>query len=338
MAAVEKSRHSCGPWRLFPDVCVEEEGEIGESLFLYTAQRDAGNDVLGKEEIDHDDRHDGHHDHHVDLAHVKVHVIRAAQGSDQDRHRHLVLGLDDQGGDEVVVPRPHKAEDGLHRDGGLHDGQHDPVEGAELARAVDARGLHQGQRQRGLQVAVHEVKDRGGRDGRDDEGPQGVVQAHVGDQPQKAHGGDLGGHDQDGHDEGEGELFQPEIVGIQPIGRQRRKVSAQRRRGRGHDQAVDNALEHGEAAVVGHVFQVFKEVVARQPGKTLLQVGVGPGGVDDQDVKEEQAQKRQDRQHDIGKDRLAHFDASVFHTSAPPFFFAPWAGLTAVSSLPLVIR
>ena len=28
MAAVEKSRHSCGPWRLFPDVCVEEEGEL----------------------------------------------------------------------------------------------------------------------------------------------------------------------------------------------------------------------------------------------------------------------------------------------------------------------
>ena len=169
-------------------------------------------------------------------------------------------------------------------------------------------------------------------------GPQGVVQAHVGDQPQKAHGGDLGGHDQDGHDEGEGELFQPEIVGIQPIGRQRRKVSAQRRRGRGHDQAVDNALEHGEAAVGAPVFQVFTEKVARQPRKTLLQVVGGPGGVDDQHVKEEQAHNRQYRQHYICQDPLSFFDASVFHTSAPPFFFAPWAGLTAVSSLPLVIR
>ena len=115
------------------------------NLLFDAAQGDAGDDVLGQQQIDKDDGDDGHHDHHVDLALVKVHVIGAAQGGDQDGHGHLVLGLDDQGGNEVVVPRPDEGEDGLDRDGRLHDGQDDAVEGHEFARTVDAGRLHQRQ-------------------------------------------------------------------------------------------------------------------------------------------------------------------------------------------------
>ena len=157
----------------------------------------------------------------------------------------------------------------------------------ELARAVDPGRLHQGQRQRGLQVAVHEVEDRRRCDGRDNQGPQGIIQAHVGHQPQEAHGGDLGGHDQNGHDEGKGKLFQLEIVGVQSVSRQSRKVGAKGRRAGGHDQTVEDALEHGETTVVGHVLQIFQEVVSRQPGEAFLQVRVGAGGVDNQDVEKE---------------------------------------------------
>ena len=56
-------------------------------LLFDAAQRDAGNDVLGQQQVDDDDRHNGHGDHHVDLAHVKVHIVGAAQRGDQDSGR-----------------------------------------------------------------------------------------------------------------------------------------------------------------------------------------------------------------------------------------------------------
>ncbi len=67
-----------------------------------------------------------------------------------------------QSGDEVVVPAGHEGEDGLHRQSGLHDGQHDLVKGVELACAVDAGGLHDLHGKGGIQILLHE-EEHGGR-------------------------------------------------------------------------------------------------------------------------------------------------------------------------------
>ncbi len=68
--------------------------------------------------------------------------VRAAQLCNQDGHR-LPFGIvDDQRRDKVVVPRAHKAEDGLHRHGGLEDWQDDRVEGVEFTRCHQC-ALHQ---------------------------------------------------------------------------------------------------------------------------------------------------------------------------------------------------
>ena len=58
-------------------------------------------------------------------------------------------------------------------------------------------------------------------------------------------GRDLVGDDHDSHDEGKGQLFQPEVVCIDAVCRQGGKVGGQQRRAGGDDEAVEHAPEPG---------------------------------------------------------------------------------------------
>ena len=185
-------------------------------------------------------------------------------------------------------------------------------------RPVDPGGLNQLLGQGGLHVAVHEVEHGGGGDGGDNQGNQGVIQPYAGNQPQEAQGGHLGGHDQDGHDKGEGGALQLEVVGVDAVGRQGGEVGHDGGAAAGDNQTVLDALQDGDSRVVDDAFEVGEQAGAGQGGEAQLELRMGAGGVDNQDVEEEQTQKRQDNQHHMGQNGSST-GFFVLHYALPPF-------------------
>ncbi len=165
---------------------------------------------------------------------------------------------------------------------------------------------------------MHEVKHSGRGDGGDNQGKQGVVHTHVGDQAEEAQGRHLSGHDQDGHDEGEGRFFQPEVIGVDAVGRQGGEIGHDGGAAAGDDQAVQDAPEDGDSRVVDDVFKVRHQAGTRQRGEAQLKLRVGTGGIDNQDVEEEQAQERQDNQNDMGEN-FTPVRSLFLHYALPPF-------------------
>ena len=214
----------------------------GERLFLYTTQGDAFDNVIGKKQINDDNRQNGNGNHHVDLAGIKVHVIGATERCNHDWQRLLLFGGNDQRRDEVIVPGTDKSEDCLHSKCRLHDRQDDPIEGGKLVGTVNPSSLNQGHGQRGLHIAEHKVEYGRRCDGRNDQRQQRIIHTHIGNQPEETHGSHLGRHHQDHHNEGESCLFQPEGVSKNSVSSQCGEVSYQSRTGGGNKQTVQDAL------------------------------------------------------------------------------------------------
>lgn len=213
--------------------------------------------------------------------------------------RFFVGGVQHQSRDEVVVPAGHEGEDGLHSQSRLHDGQHDLIKGIELACTVNAGGLHDLHGKGGVQILLHEEKHGGCCNAGNDQGDEAVFQAHLGGQLQKAQCGHLCGHGHDEQGQGKGGLFELEVIGINAVSRQRREVDAERCRAGRHQQAVADAAYHRDVGVRKHVAEVCDDGLARHQREALLNFEVGAGGVDDQHIEEEQAQKADQHQHQI---------------------------------------
>ena len=304
---------------------------------LDAAQSHAADDELGQQQVDDDDRQNGDGHHHVHLAHIELQEVRAAQLGDEDRQGLFVGGVQHQSRNEVVVPACHEGENGLYSQSRLHDGQHDLIKGIKLACAVNAGGFHDLHGKGGVQILLHEEEHSGCRNAGDDQRDEAVFQAHLGDQLQKAQCGHLCGHGHDEQDQGKGSLFEFEVIGVDAVGRQSREVNAERCRAGRHQQAVADAAYHRDVGVRKHVAEVCDDGLARHQREALLDLEVGAGGVDDQHIEEEQAQKADQHQHQIaprtagGQDRLFGLVfRRMCHTYFPPLAAA---FLAAFSSL-----
>ena len=260
---------------------------------------DAFDDIAREEDVHEQHRQDGEQDEHIDLAEVKFRVIRRAKLRDHDGDGLHFRFIEQQRGQEIVVPRLDKREDQLHGNGGLQHGQHDAVEGKELARAVDTRGLHDLHGQDALHVLDHVEEHDRRRDAGEDQRQIAVRQLQLVAQLDKACGGDLLGNDHDGHDEQECEPLELKIVGVQAVGGQRGKIGGQDGRRGCDDKAVEHAARDVDGAVVPRVFEILQKMSLRQRLEAALQICVGPGRVDDQHIEREQAEDRQKDQQRI---------------------------------------
>ena len=270
---------------------------LSNSLPLNAAQCNPSHDIFREKQVDDHNRQDRDGDHHVHLAHVELEEVRAAQLRNQDGHR-LPLGVvDDQRRDKVVVPRAHKAEDGLHRHGGLEDRQDDRVEGVELAGAINARCIDNIPRQAGIHVLLHKEEHGGRGNAGQDQRPQGVGQLHLVHQIQKAQCRHLCRHRHDKQDDRERQLAQLEVVGVDGVGRQRAEIDRQRRAGRRNDEAVAQAGQDRHVGVVGGVVEVDREAAPGQRVKPLLDGKVVVRSVDNEHIEEEQADKAQHKHY-----------------------------------------
>ena len=83
------------------------------------------------------------------------------------------------------------------------------------------------------------------------------------------------------------------------IGGQSGKIGGKQCRGGGDDEAVKHTPGNVDGCIRPGVFQVNQEMPLGNHGKAGLKIGVGPGGVDNQQVKEEQAKNGYDDQAEI---------------------------------------
>ena len=131
-----------------------------------------------------------------------------------------------------------------------------------------------------------------------------------------------------------------EVVGIDAVGRQGREVDAEGCRAGRHDKTVADTDAHRDVGVGQHILEVGEHRLARQQREALLDLKVGAGGVDDQNIEEEQAQKADEHQHQITPRTARGQDCffgscfrSVCHIHLPPFaalaatFFAAFSSL-----------
>ena len=304
---------------------------------LDAAQSHAADDELGQQQVDDDDRQNGDGYHHVHLAHIELQKVRAAQLGDQDGQGLFVGGVQYKRRNEVVVPACHEGEDSLHSQRRLHDGQHDLIKGIKFACAVNAGSLHDLHGKGGIQILLHEEEHGGCRNAGNDQRDEAVFQPHLGDQLQKAQCGHLCGHGHDEQNQSKGGLFELEVIGVDAVSRQCREVNAERCRAGGHQQAVADTAHHGDVGIRKHVAEVCDDGLARHKREPLLDLEMGAGGVDDQHIEEEQAQKADQHQHQIapctagGQDRLFGLVfRRMCHTYFPPLAAA---FLVAFSSL-----
>ena len=303
---------------------------------FHAAQSNTADDELGKQQVHDDDGQNGDSHHHVNLAHIKLEEVCTAQLCDQDGQGLFVGAVQHQSGNEVVVPAGHEGENGLHCQSGLHNGQHDLVEGVELACTVDAGSLYDLHGKGSVQILLHEEEHGGRCNAGQDQRDKAVLQAHLGDELQKAQSGHLRGHGHDQQDNGERGLFEFEVIGVDAVGRQGREIHAERRRAGRDDQAVADAGDDRDVSIGQHVLEVGNERFARQQREAFLDLEVGAGGVDHQHIEEEQAQKADEHQHQITPcaacSQCCFFrliSRSVCHNHFPPFA----AFLAAFSSL-----
>ena len=138
-----------------------------------------------QEDEDHDDGKDGQHGGRQDRAPVNAQI--ADKVFDGDLDGVFLLIRQHQQRQNVIVPAPHKAENGERHGDGRTEREHDASEDLQLVRTVDARGLHERERDGHIVLTVHE--DTGGRgdDGKDD-APDVVVQAQRADDGELGHG------------------------------------------------------------------------------------------------------------------------------------------------------
>ena len=182
---------------------------------------------------------------------------------------------------------------------GLEDRQDDRIEGVELTAAVNARCIDNIPRQAGIHVLLHEEEHGGRGNAGQNQRPQGVGQLHLVHQIQEAQRRHLRRHRHDKQDDGERQLAQLEVVGVDGVGRQGTEVNRQRRTGRRNDEAVAQAAQNRHVGIVGGVVEVGAEAGAGQRVKALLDGKIVVGGVDDEHIEEEQADKAQYKQHNV---------------------------------------
>ena len=182
----------------------------------------------------------------------------------------------------------------MHCQSGLHDGEHDLVKSVELARAVHAGGFHDLHGEAGVQILLHEEEDCRGRNAGHDQRNEAVLQPHLGDELEEAQRRHLRRHGHNEQDDGERRFLEFEVVGVDAVGRQGRKVDAEGRRAGRNDEAVADTRQHRDVGIGQHVFKVRHQRFARQQGEAFLDLEVGTGGVDDQNVEEEQAQEAEE--------------------------------------------
>ena len=170
----------------------------------------------------------------------------------------------------------------------------------ELPRAVNARRINNVARQARIHILLHEEEHCRCGDARQNQRPEGVGQLHRVHQVQKAERRNLCGHRHDEQNDGKGQLAQLEVIRIDGVGRQCAEIDRQRRTGSRHDQAVAQTCQDRYIGIMGGVKEVDAKAAAGQRVKPLLDGKVVVRGVDDQHIEEEQADKAEDKQHDIG--------------------------------------
>src|SRR5499427_10585332 len=87
----------------------------------------------------HHGRHAGQHRGRGDVA--PWHLEDAREEGEGHRHRAARLGRRESVGEEELVPRKEKGEEGSRGEPRREEGENDPAEGARPARAVDGGGL-----------------------------------------------------------------------------------------------------------------------------------------------------------------------------------------------------
>lgn len=109
-------------------------------LFLHAAHGDAFDYIAGEDEV---------HDEHGENRDGEGKENDAVIGAERLAHEHLdehgerffAGGVDDEAGEEEIIPACDELEDGLSGEGGLHDGEDDGVERVEHRLAADADGV-----------------------------------------------------------------------------------------------------------------------------------------------------------------------------------------------------
>ncbi len=200
------------------------------------------------------------------------------------------------------------------------------VEGIELSGSIDAGSFHDLHGEGCVQILLHEEEHCRGRNAGDNKRDETVLQAHPGDQLQEAQRRHLCGHRHDEQDDGKRSLFEPEVIGVNAIGRESREVDTEGCRAGRDDQAVPYAGQHRNVGIRQHILQVRHQGFAGQEGESLLDLKMGAGGVDEQHIEEEQAQKAQQHQNHIAY-RTAGSKCCLFrfcfccmrHYAFPPF-------------------
>ena len=196
-------------------------------LAFHAAERNAADNVLGKNQIDYDDRKYRKRDHHIDLAHIKLQKVRTAQLGNQNRNGFPLGITDNQRRGEIVVPRFHKGKDGLHRDSGLQDRQDDHIEGVELAGAINASCLNQFLRQAGIHVLLHEKEHSRCCNAGQNQRPQRIGQVHIVHQAKETQRRYLHRHRHNEQDDGKCCILELEVVGVDCVCRQRAEVAGE---------------------------------------------------------------------------------------------------------------
>ena len=253
-------------------------------FILYAAQRHAGDDVFRQKQVHDDQRQGRHRKSEINSAVLRL-VNIAAEQTDHDRQRVLLLVCQQDQRCKQVVPARYEAEDRLRRDGRLHDRQRDLVEDPELSGSVDPGRLYDFHERAPDHVLPHEENHGRRCDGRQDQHGELVGHVDLVDHLVETDHRDLRRDHHDRHDEREIRPLELPVIDDEAVGRQRREIGREQRRADRDDQRVHEADGRLEALAQKDL-QVVREVRRRdERDRVLLDLCRRPCGVYDHDHK-----------------------------------------------------
>ncbi len=267
-------------------------------LSFHASECDTGYDVLGKQELDHEERKYRQGESQIDGTKLRLEDVTPQEGN-HHRHRVQVIVRQDDLRQEEFVPLGHEREDCLRGDGRLHyrEGYH--IEGVELLCPVDTGGFDDFKGKRGLHVLPHK-KHHGRRCNYWQYERQEVVRKpDLIDHLVKTDRDDLSRNHHDCHDEREEGAAELPGVHDERVCGQRGEIHCKAGRTRRDYKGVHEALQ-GVKALSQQDIQVAQEESGRDKRDCLLLDFVGgTGGVYDHLHEREEAHQRQDDTDDV---------------------------------------
>ena len=276
------------------------------SLALDSTCHNALNDVLLAGHVQDDDGDDGNDDagHHGSQLHS---AVAAAEVLDSHGDGAVLLDVQNQGGQQVVVPHPHSLQNGGGDHGGLQDGEHDLKEDLDGVAAVDHGGFLDLHGHALHEAGEHEHGQTGTKAQVDDaDVPRGVQLELVCSLRQGEHD-HLEGHDHGEHDQQVHELAEFVVhAGEVPAGHGAAQQD-QEHTGNGDQKAVAQA---GQKAHLGHAVNVVGQARKGLFRGQLEHRGGGKGALFFQAVQQDQHDGVDPQQaqhtHDDGEDVIPH--------------------------------